>query len=128
MTRGVDGTAASPHDSAATVTHSVSARDYREPQEHIAASSGVHGISGDVVGTTDTQTITNKTIALGSNSVSGTLAELNTAITDADVASLAGAETLTNKIMALGSNTVSGTFAQFNTAVTDTDLVSISGT
>jgi hypothetical protein len=69
-----------------------------------------------------TQTLTNKTIALGSNTVSGTLAEFNTAVTDANLASLAGSETLTNKTIALGSNTVSGTKSQFNTAVTDTDF------
>lgn len=44
-----------------------------------------------------TVTLTNKTISLGSNTISGTLAQFNTAVTDADLASLAGAETLTNK-------------------------------
>ena len=44
--------------------------------------------SGVVVGTTDTQTLTNKTIALGSNTVSGTKAEFNTAVTDTDIAFL----------------------------------------
>lgn len=44
-----------------------------------------------------TVTLTNKTISLGSNTVSGTLAQFNTAVTDADLASLAGTETLTNK-------------------------------
>jgi hypothetical protein len=41
--------------------------------------------AGVVVGTTDTQTITNKTIALGSNTVSGTKAQFNTAVTDTDL-------------------------------------------
>ncbi len=53
--------------------------------------------SGTVVGNSDTQTLTNKTIALGSNTVSGTIAQFNTAVTDADFATLAGTETLTNK-------------------------------
>ena len=37
------------------------------------------------VTTTGTQTLTNKTLALGSNTVSGTLAQFNTAVTDADL-------------------------------------------
>lgn len=44
-------------------------------------------------------TLTNKTIALGSNTVSGTVAQFNTAVTDADLATLAGTETLTNKTL-----------------------------
>lgn len=46
-----------------------------------------------------TQTLTNKTLALGSNTVSGTIAQFNTAVTDADFATLAGSETLTNKVL-----------------------------
>jgi hypothetical protein len=53
------------------------------------------------------QTLTNKTIAFGSNTVSGTLAQFNTAVTDADLASLAGSETLTNKTISGASNTLS---------------------
>jgi hypothetical protein len=53
-----------------------------------------------------TETFTNKSISLGSNTVTSTLAQLNTAISDADVASLTGTETLTNKT--LTSPVVSG--------------------
>ncbi len=45
-----------------------------------------------LVGRDTTDTLTNKTINLSSNTVSATLAQLNTAISDADVASLAGSE------------------------------------
>jgi hypothetical protein len=80
-----------------------------------------------LVGRATTDTLTNKTIALGSNTVSGTTAQFNTALTDGDFATLAGSETLTNKTVALGSNTVSGTIAQFNTALTDADFATLAG-
>lgn len=48
---------------------------------------------------TTTATLTNKTIALGSNTVSGTIAQFNTAVSDADLATIAGTETLTNKTL-----------------------------
>jgi hypothetical protein len=56
-------------------------------------------IAAGTVTETGTQTLTNKSISLGSNTVTSTLAQLNTAISDADVASLAGTETLTNKTL-----------------------------
>ena len=112
------------------------------------------GSGGDVT-LAGVQTLTNKTVALGSNTVSGTLAQFNTACTDADFqtalvsgtsiktvnstsllgagnvavgdVTLAGVQTLTSKTIALGSNTVSGTLAQFNTAVTDADFATLAG-
>ena len=66
-------------------------------------SSGTVALTTDIaagtVTETGTQTLTNKSISLGSNTVTSTLAQLNTAISDADVASLAGTETLTNKTL-----------------------------
>ena len=73
-------------------------------------------------------TLTNKTLALGSNTISGTLAQFNTAVTDATLVSTTGSETLTNKSVNLANNTLTGTFAQFNTAVSDATLVSTTGT
>lgn len=73
------------------------------------------------------QTLTGKTINLTDNTLTGTKAQFNTAMSDADFATLTGTETLTNKTVALGSNTVSGTTAQFNTANTDGDFATIAG-
>jgi hypothetical protein len=55
--------------------------------------------TGTIVLHDASQTLSNKTIAFGNNTVSGTLAEFNTAVTDADLASIAGTETLTNKTL-----------------------------
>lgn len=59
--RGEDGTAAQPHDAGASLRHMATARDLREPQEHMASTNGVHGTVGDVVGTGDQQVLDNKT-------------------------------------------------------------------
>jgi hypothetical protein len=53
-----------------------------------------------------TQTLTNKTINLTSNTFTGTTAQFNTALSDADFTTLAGAETLTNKTISGASNTL----------------------
>jgi hypothetical protein len=55
--------------------------------------------TGTVVLKDTTDTLTNKSISLTTNTVTGTLAEFNTALSDADFATIAGAETLTNKTL-----------------------------
>jgi hypothetical protein len=64
--------------------------------------------TGQVVLRDTTDTLTNKSIALGSNTVTGTISDFNTALTDADFATLSGTETLANKT--LTSPTVSGLY------------------
>ena len=56
-------------------------------------------IDSTVATLTGTQTLTNKTINLANNTVTGTLAQFNSAMSDGSFASLAGSETLTNKTL-----------------------------
>lgn len=69
ITRAVDGTSATSHSAGARVRHVSSARDYRDSRTHENADGGVHGVTGDVVGTTDTQTLTNKTLVNATGSL-----------------------------------------------------------
>lgn len=72
-TRNIDGTTAFTHAANATLTHADIGRDFREPRAHIDAAGptdtqghNVHGLStGAVVGTSESQTLTNKTISAG---------------------------------------------------------------
>jgi hypothetical protein len=84
--------------------------------------------TGTVVLKDSTDTLTNKSISLTTNTITGTKAEFNSAMSDADFASLAGSETLTNKTISLASNTISGTTAEFNTALTDDNFATLAGT
>ena len=53
--------------------------------------------SGTIIFADSADTLTNKTISLGSNTISGSLAEFNSALSGDDFATLTGTETLTNK-------------------------------
>lgn len=66
------------------------------------------------------QSVTNKTFSLASNTLTGTLTQFNTALSDADFATLAGSETLTNKSISGATNTLSniGNSSLTNSSVT----------
>lgn len=63
ITRGYAGTTGKTHLSGVVFEHVVDATDADEANSHVNNNSGVHGATGSVVGTTDAQTVTNKTIS-----------------------------------------------------------------
>jgi hypothetical protein len=62
-----------------------------------AHASFIASLRDTTVKLNDAQTITNKTINLSNNTLTGTVAQFNTALSDGDFATIAGTETLTNK-------------------------------
>ena len=67
-----------------------------------------------LVGKATTDTLTNKSIDLGDNTLSGSLAEFNTALQGDSFVSLTGSETLTNKVLTaptINAATLSGALA-----------------
>ena len=68
-TRGYDNTSASSHVSGAVIYPVPTAIDFDEANAHVNASTGVHSVTGSVVGTTDTQTLTNKSLSDSTTSI-----------------------------------------------------------
>ena len=63
-------------------------------------STGTVALTSDITVTaSSTNTLSNKSISLTTNTVTGTKAEFNSAMSDADFATIAGSETLTNKTL-----------------------------
>ena len=121
-----EGSTANDFETTLTVTDPTADRTITFPD-----AGGTVALTSDIVypvTLNNSVTLTNKTLALGSNTISGTLAQFNTAVTDATLVSTTGSETLTNKSVNLANNTLTGTFAQFNTAVSNATLVSTTGT
>lgn len=96
ITRNIDSSGAKAHAVGANVEHGVSARDFTESRAHEIATTSVHGISGDVVGTSGAQTLASKTLTtptINGATISGTFTSTATisggTITGASITGLA---------------------------------------
>jgi hypothetical protein len=97
------GVARSDHTIGDTVKHMIVGSDLQIVHDHFSndntTTGTAHGATGGVVGRTNSQTLTNKTIDLTDNTLRGTKAEFNASLEDGDFATISGTETLTNKTL-----------------------------
>ena len=87
----------------------------------------VADISTTAATASSTTTFTNKTVNLTSNTLTGTAAQFNTALSDGDFATLAGTETLTNKTLTSPTLTTP-TFTLATTSSTTSGRISYNST
>jgi hypothetical protein len=89
IVRGRAGTSAIAHSGGATVKHVLTSNDLDYFNTGVDAA----------ITSASTSTLTNKTISLASNTITGTTAQFNTALSDNNFATIAGTETLTGKTL-----------------------------
>lgn len=98
VTRAFSGTSGQSHSIGAVVRHVYNAQDAIDFRTHEAATADVHGVTGALVGATQAQTLTNKTLTsptINGATLSGTFA---------------GAHTYSGAVTMSGGGALSGTF------------------
>jgi len=98
VVRAYGGTSAQSHSLGAVVRHIYDATDATAFRTHEASTGAVHGLTGSIVGTSDTQTLSNKTLTsptVNAGALSGTFT---------------GSPTFSGPVTMSGGGTLSGTF------------------
>jgi hypothetical protein len=113
IARAIDGSTAVAHSAGAIVRHMVIGRDLSEANTHIEATTG-HGATGAVVGTTNTQTLTNKTLTsptiTGTGAIAGTFTGNVTGnVTGSSGSTTGNAATVTDGVYTTDTGTVTST-------------------
>jgi hypothetical protein len=124
ITRGVDGSTGQAHSAGAVVRHMAIGRDYREANTHIENSTTAHGLTiADVITTTNTKTLTNKTLTsptiTGTGAIAGTFTgNLTGNVTGNVTGTVSGnAGTVTNGVYTTDTGTVTSTMIANGTIV-----------
>jgi len=98
IVRGIDGSTGQAHSAGAVVRHMAIGRDYREANNHIENTTTAHGLTvADVITTTNTKTLTNKTLTsptiTGTGAIAGTFTGNLTGNVTANVSGSSGSTT-----------------------------------
>ena len=105
--RGDDGTTAPAHTApTATVVHGVSARDFTDPQTHLGASSGVHGVAGALASQLTQTTVKTGNYTASANQIVPVNTTSGNVIVTLPAAPPAGTMMVVKQVTQGGTNTV----------------------
>jgi microcystin-dependent protein len=125
---GGAGVARNDHTIGDVVKHMIVGSDLQIVHDHFSndstTSGTAHGATGGVVGRTNSQTLTNKTINLTDNTLTGTTAQFNAALSDSNFAVTADITTINT---ALTTNTPVGSITMWATATPPTGWLLCNG-
>jgi len=118
VTRGVDGTSAQAHTNGAEVRHAYSARDFQDSRNHEANTTTAHGVTGAIVGTTNVQTLTNKTLTAPTLSGTTTAGPINATAVAGTTGTFTGALSASNFQNAVSAQATASSASSVGTADT----------